>query len=470
MQSIRTDEVQFLQKRQRDDTGRVFVWQDRIFRAIFPHQVVYVRTFFSTGFLDDLISHGYFPNTWITDYEMEEYPLILEHERIWPVLYPQEWTFSMLRDAALMVYNVYVVAKKYGFNMRDCHGLNVLFDATTPKFVDLGSFIPDNCLGWNPYEEFLRFYYYPLKIWQHDNFVGKLSIFSGNLTHHEAYLRYQYPFLRGADPKTLKRFVNLLIESEVWHNRRSRSSAPRKERPLILRPRTMIKALAGKLSPIRHLSLEKVIREIEGMHQDPIDTPWATYHEEVKEKARRFERIVEILNGLGDNLETAVDLGGNQGRFSRLVIERTHIRRIACVDIDEAAVDRGYNREKENGTGRITFANYDFMGGIAKLRFTLPSERFRSDVVFALAITHHLLLKHGYDIDEVFRYISDYARKYVFVEFMPLGLWSTGQEPQVPAWYTQEWFRESFCQFFDLVHEEKLRMNNVLFVGKVCSD
>jgi hypothetical protein len=139
------------------------------------------------------------------------------------------------------------------------------------------------------------------------------------------------------------------------------------------------------------------------------------------------------------------------------------------VDIDEAAVENGYTREKETGAGRIAFANYDFMGGIAKLRFMLPNERFRSDVVFALALTHHLLLTQGYDIDEILTYISAYARKYVFVEFMPLGLWSTGQEVSVPVGYTQEWFRDSFCRFFDLIYEEALRVNNILFVGKVRS-
>ena len=135
-----------------------------------------------------------------------------------------------------------------------------------------------------------------------------------------------------------------------------------------------------------------------------------------------------------------MDLGGNQGRFSTLVVERTCIQRIVCVGDDEAAVNTGYNREKETRTGKITFANYDFMGGIAKLRFILPFERFRADVVFALALTHHLLLSQDYDIDEIFNNISAYAFKYVFIEFMPLGLWITGQEPKVPAWYTKEWF------------------------------
>jgi hypothetical protein len=107
------------------------------------------------------------------------------------------------------------------------------------------------------------------------------------------------------------------------------------------------------------------------------------------------------------------------------------------------------------------------MGPTVKLRFMLPSERFKSDVAIALALTHHLLLSQGYDIDDILKNVSAYARKYVFVEFMPLGLWVTGQKPNVPDWYTPDWFRQSFVKFFDLILEEKLRVNNILFVGKV---
>jgi hypothetical protein len=96
-----------------------------------------------------------------------------------------------------------------------------------------------------------------------------------------------------------------------------------------------------------------------------------------------------------------------------------------------------------------------------------PSDRLRADLVVALALTHHLTLAQGYDIEDVFRYISGYAKKYVLVEFMPLGLWVKGHQPNIPDWYTSAWFREAFTKFFDLVWEEMIRENNILFVGKI---
>ena len=467
---MRKQEVRFLQKRQRDGVGRVFTWNGGIFRGIFPEHESYVRSLFSTGFLDELISQNYFPRTWIADYRMEDFSLILEHEKIWPVVYPQEWTFSMLKDAALLVYKIGLMAKEYGFNMKDCHGLNVLFDGTSPKFSDLGSFIPDQYVGWKPYGEFLRFYYYPLSIWEHNSFVGKLSIFSGNLTPHEVYLLYKYPFLRSIGPKLLRKFVNLHIMPEIIANRQSPGVSRGSWSRAVLNPVIMLKQLIRKAVSVKSLNLDRVIKEIEGMQHNRTKSTWGSYHDEIIEKAKRFDRIIEIINMLGDDVRCAADLGGNQGRFSRLLIQETNLEKVVCIDYDENAINAGYNRERTVNTGRITFAHYDFMGCIVKLRFMLPSERFKSDIAIALALTHHLVLSQGYDINDILGHISAYARKYVFIEFMPLGLWTTEQKPNVPDWYTHDWFRQSFVKFFDLVVEERLRENNILFVGKVRPD
>jgi hypothetical protein len=62
-----------------------------------------------------------------------------------------------------------------------------------------------------------------------------------------------------------------------------------------------------------------------------------------------------------------------------------------------------------------------------------------SDVVFALALTHHLILSQNYDIHAIFSTISMYSRKYVYIEFCPLGLWSNGKAPPFPDWYNEAW-------------------------------
>lgn len=464
--NIKKEEVRFLQKKKKDDVSRVFTWRGRIFRGVFPERESYVHTLFSTGFLEELISQNLFPRTWITDYRMEDFSLIIEHERIWPIVYPQEWTFSMLKDAALLVCRIALLAKDCGFNLKDCHGLNVLFDGVSPKFSDLGSFIPDIYIGWHPYEEFLRFYYYPLNIWKHNSFIGKLSIFSGNLTFHETYWQYKYPILRSISPKLLSRFIRLCLMPELLPSHPSSTIQQR----FWSKSKLLYELVRRRIIPTRSMDLRKLMKKIERIRHNKSKSPWGTYHYGIKKKAERFDRIIEIINRIGNDVSSAVDLGGNQGKFSRLLIQETNAEKVVCIDYDENAIDAGYNQRKTLNAGKITFAHYDFMAPIVKLSWQLPNERFKSDMAIALALTHHLILSQKYDIDDILTNISAYAKKYVFIEFMPLGLWVKGQKSNVPNWYTCDWFRQSFMKFFDLVWEEKLRENNILFVGKVRSN
>ena len=50
---------------------------------------------------------------------------------------------------------------------------------------------------------------------------------------------------------------------------------------------------------------------------------------------------------------------------------------------------------------------------------------------------------------------------------MPLGLWDGKTAPPVPRWYTIDWFRSSFEKYFNIVLEEKVWENRILFVGEL---
>jgi hypothetical protein len=94
-----------------------------------------------------------------------------------------------------------------------------------------------------------------------------------------------------------------------------------------------------------------------------------------------------------------------------------------------------------------------------------PPERLRSDLVIALAVTHHLVLSQNFPLREVLRTMAGYTRRFAMVEFMPMGLWNGHTAPPVPGWYTQDWFHRIFAEFFDSITVEKLEENRILFVG-----
>ena len=151
-----------------DTLGFTFIWKNHFLRGIYPSSVEQAKSYFKSGFIDEVVSKQLFPKTWISDFENEQFGMILEHEMICPVLYATEWNFEMLKDAALMVLDIAQIGWKYGYNMVDCHKLNVLFKNNQPLYVDLGSFVPrgDGETGWRPYNSFMRSYYYILDVWK----------------------------------------------------------------------------------------------------------------------------------------------------------------------------------------------------------------------------------------------------------------------------------------------------------------
>ena len=124
-----------------DEMGRVFSWQGRIFRLIYPEKEQAVKALFSCGLMTELEKAGLFPKTTIAPYTLEDADLILEHEKIDPVVLHSNWSFDMLKDAGLCLLKVNKIAQKYGYQTIDGHGLNILFKSGSPLFIDLGSFI-----------------------------------------------------------------------------------------------------------------------------------------------------------------------------------------------------------------------------------------------------------------------------------------------------------------------------------------
>ena len=106
MIAFNKDDIKFLHKRKKDNICRVFMWKHCLFRGIYSEYETHIRALFTTGLVDKLISLGYFPKTYITDYQMDGFSLIIEHETIWPITYPQEWIFgNRIRERLQRLYS-----------------------------------------------------------------------------------------------------------------------------------------------------------------------------------------------------------------------------------------------------------------------------------------------------------------------------------------------------------------------------
>lgn len=182
-----------------DTLGYTFVWKGHFLRGIYPESVEWAMGYFESGFVEEVVQKGLMPKTWISEFENEQFGLIIEHEMISPVLFATEWNSAMLKDAALMVLDIAEIGWKYGYNMIDCHKMNVMFSNNRPVYVDLGSFVPkeNGSTGWKPYINFLESYTYILEMWAKGcGQLAKRMMSPGVTFHTQDYFAWKYPLYR----------------------------------------------------------------------------------------------------------------------------------------------------------------------------------------------------------------------------------------------------------------------------------
>ena len=142
------------------------------------------------------------------------------------------------------------------------------------------------------------------------------------------------------------------------------------------------------------------------------------------------------------------------------------MKNIIATDYDEEAVDTMYLNNR-NSTILVPLI-YDFIRPNGRIFDKPIQDRIKSDIVMALALTHHLILSQNIDIDYIFKSMRALTYKYIIIEFMPLGLYDGKLyiTPKVPPYYTTQWFRDNFEKYFFLITDEQLEVNRHLFVGK----
>lgn len=463
---ILPSDIEYIQVRQKDNVGEVFRYNGKLLRGVFPSAKGLVDSLFSTGLISKLTEEQLFPGTKISQtYRCSDYVYILEHDEIWPVTYPHEWTFSMLKRAAVVVLQVAEIARQYGFNMKDCHGLNVLFDRGSPKFIDFGSFYREQSseFTWHPYREFLSAYYYPLYIWQHgQEFTAKMSIFAGQLIPAKDHYLYRYSTLRSISENLLDKLIKLRF---LPHDltRKDDATIDQALGNKALRSFAKLLQIFGCKKYGGGRDLKILSKKLHRLKRPKTQTLWNTYHGDISKKAARFDRIVDLINDHCSSATSAIDIAGNQGKFSHRLLSETNLNRVVCQDLDEEALDQGFITASGKA---LAFANYNAMSPILKQGMPAPAERLKSDLVVCLALTHHLLLSQGYKVEKVLHELSKYTSEFICIEFMPKGLWTYGSPVAVPDWYSEKWFEEAFVERYQLLVKEAIAENYVVFVGR----
>ena len=93
---------------------------------------------------------------------------IIEQSRIPFISYPYEWSFDMLKDAALHTLDLLLHSGQYGFTLKDATAYNVQFLGCRPIFIDILSiakYVPGT--PWAGYTQFCQQFLFPLALTAH---------------------------------------------------------------------------------------------------------------------------------------------------------------------------------------------------------------------------------------------------------------------------------------------------------------
>lgn len=471
---IRRDQVEFSSLSMLDEMGKVFTWRGQVYRAVKAEALPLVEKLFASGLVKRLEERGLIPESRLTDHTLEGYARVISHETAPVVTYPHEWSFEMLRRAALLVLEVNRIAMEHGYQTKDCHPYNVIFFGDRPKFVDIGSLgavDPGFAQHLYVYYEFCKCYLFPLRVWAAgDAFTARRYLQRWKLmTPPEAYIAYRLGGDKGPARRAIRKAWMLAHKAQaIPHFLAADNGSKRPEKH-----KRIARVIAGLGFPLRPSRLSTLRREVERLRPAGNASIWGDYHGrfygagEKPVLSERFLKIVDIVGKLG--VRSVTDIGGNQGLLSETIAVLPGVNRVICMDADDIAIDAGYRRSGavEELAAKLTYAVVNPFYPEANWLEPPPPARLKSELAMALAITHHLVLDQGYTLDYVLSTVESYATRYVIVEFMPLGLYSSATDsgPPVPAWYTQDWFVAEFERHFRLVDVIPAETNRVIIVG-----
>lgn len=436
----------------RDPAGFVYQREGQLLRQVNASYRTSFERVLASGVLDELHGAGL-----LIPHEVAPIDLaatrdawqVLRPERVAFISYPYEWSFSQLRDAALLTLDVQRRALARGMTLRDASAYNVQFHRGRPVFIDTLSFGPhEEGRPWVAYRQFCEHFLAPLALMsRRDVRLGRLHAefadgvpldLASRLLGSSSWVRPSLLLHVHLHARAQSRYADAAA--------RPRSGATRLTRSAVLR------------------LVEQLRQTIETLRWEPAGTPWAEYettHAYGADARASKERLVrELLSSIAPR--TTWDLGANTGRFSRIAADLGS--QVIAIDGDYAAVDRSYRAERARSGEAILPLVNDLVApspssGWAGTERQSLAERGPADALLALAVVHHIAFSGNVALPRIAEWFARLGRAAI-VEFVPPDdaqvrrLTAARSEATHP--YDREAFDRAFARHFAIIARHPL--------------
>lgn len=389
--------------------------------------------------------------------DLESVGKLLEHDRVHFTSFPYEWSPQMLHAAAELTLDLATKLLPEGMGIKDATPYNILFDGSTPVFVDVLSF-EKRIRGdatWAPFAQFTRTFLNPLLL---NRFFG-IPISMSLLSRREGvdaaevydmcgwWQRFRQPYFSLA---TVPYFLDKLA-------RRAKKSGKAEAEPL--KPEKARFILNSLFS-----HLKRLMKDVEPVPQRR--SRWISYmKEELPYSKQQFFQKEEWIDQQLKELRPrkVLDVGCNTGHFSRLCTK--YGAKVVGVDTDPAVIDESWRVARQK--------KLDILPLVINLASPSPAVGWQNnetqsflqrasgnfDMVMMLAVLHHLTVGEGLPLTEVLSLASQLTNRHIILEFIgpeDVSVRDLVQARRPKEVVTEEVFEMKARHYFDIEKQYRI--------------
>jgi len=434
----------------RDPSGYLFTRNDTLYRQVNRSYAKAYDKFVDSGLYDELSTKGWLVAHQEVDIKADNAELayrILQPQKVPFISYPYEWSFSQLKDAALLTLEINKLGLSKGMILKDASAFNIQFVDGKPILIDTLSFdIYRKGSAWDGYRQFCQHFLAPLALASlvdvrfmqlSRNYIDGIPL---DLTSSLLPGKTRFG-LSGLN-------VHIHIHAKMQQQYADKQGAANN---------------AGLLTKDALLNmLNGLIKTVQSLTWQPGGTEWGEYYSATNYSDDSLKQKGELVGAFIEkgNPSTVWDLGANNGLFSREAAKRG-IFTVAS-DIDPAAVEKDYLTVRGQGEKNLLPLVIDLTNpspaiGWANSERDSFNDRGPVDMLLALALIHHLAISNNLPLESIADYFAATAT-WAVVEFVPKSdsqvqrLLSTRKD--IFDHYTEEGFEEAFTRYFSIVEKK----------------
>ena len=430
----------------RDPSGFLFMQEGKLYRQVNQCYQADYDLLMRSGLHDELVKS----NKIIQHQEVEIPPAVpdlayrvLQPVQVAFVSYPYEWSFSQLKDAALLTLSIQKTALEHGLTLKDASNYNIQFHHGKPVLIDSLSFeVYHEDQPWIAYRQFCQ------------HFLAPLALMSFTDVRLHRLLR---TYIDGIPLDLASRLLpwitrlNFGLLAHIHLHASAQKKYASATVPASLQDQRKGMSKAGLQGLIENLE-----RTVKGLNWEPKGSEWSGYYDTTNYSQAAFEHKSQAVKDLLDRVRpTQVwDLGANTGYFSRIA-SKMGILTIAF-DSDEASVERNYRAMREENDANLLPLVLDLTNpspgtGWQNEERDSFIDRCPADMIMALALVHHLAISNNVPLPDLASFFARLGR-WLMIEFVPKD---DSQAQRLLAVrkdifpdYTKEGFEKAFSREF----------------------